>query len=106
MQRCDVYPKFICFKTLWNKSYKVKNRYFRRSLPDEMTKKNRSTRSLKKQIYGVKSTLHGSTTRLRRLWITYTLTNKANKESWKLKTSLGKKFGKITKDVKFYDGTI
>ena len=49
--------------------------------------------------------LHESTTWLKRLCITYTLSNGANKEARKLKISLEKKFSKILKNAKAFDGT-
>ena len=78
------------------------NRYYRRLLLDETTTKNRLICNLKKQLYDATIALHGSTARLKKLCITYTLRNVANKEARKLKTSLEKIFSKILKDVKAY----
>ena len=61
-------------------------------------------RDFKKQLYETETALHESTTWLKRLCITYTLSNIANKEARKLKTSLEKKFSKILKDAKAFDG--
>ena len=79
-----VYPKFVCYKHLKNKPYKVKNRYYRRILLDEITTKNRSICNFKNQLYEAQTALHESTTGLKRLCNTYTLINVANKEARKL----------------------
>ena len=99
-----VYPKFVCYKHLKNKPYKVKNRYYRRILLDEITTKNRSICNFKNQLYEAQTALHESTTGLKRLCNTYTLINVANKEARKLKTSIEKKFSKTLKDAKYSDG--
>ena len=59
----------------------------------------------KKQLYEAETALHESTTWLKRLCITYTLSNVANKEAKKLKTLLERKFSKLLKDAKVFDGT-
>ena len=84
---------------------KVRNRFYRRILLDEITTKNRSIHNFKKQLYEAETALHESTSWLKRLCITYTLSNVANKEAEKLKTSLEKKFSKLLKDTKVFDGT-
>ena len=81
-----------------------RNCYYHCILLDEITTKSRSICNLKKQLYEAESALHEITTWLKRLGITYTLSKVANKEPRKLKTSLEKKFSKMLKDVKVYDG--
>ena len=65
---------------------------------------DRSIDNFKKQLYEAETALHKSTTWLKRLCITYTLSNVANKEARKLKTSLKKMFSKILKDANVLDG--
>ena len=107
MKRRDagVYPKFVRYKNLKNKPYKVGNRYYRPILLDEITTKNRSIHNFKKQLYEAETALHESTTWLKKLCITCTLSNVGNKQARKLKTSLEKTFSKILKDAKVFDGT-
>ena len=100
-----VYPKFVRYKNLKSKPYKVRNGYYRRILVDEITKKNTFIHNFKKQLYKTETALHESTTWLKRLCITYTLSNVTNKEAKKLKTSLEKKFSKLLKNAKVFDGT-
>ena len=95
----NVYPKFVDFKNFKNKPYKVKNRYYHCILLDEISIKNRSIQKLMEQLYEAESALYGSTTWLKRLCITYTLSNAANKETRKLKTSFEKIFSKILEDA-------
>ena len=99
-----VYPKFVHCKNFNNKPYKVKNRYYHLILLEKVTTMDRSIDNFKKQLYEVETALHKSTTWLKRLCITYTLSNLANKEARKLKTSLKKMFSKILKDANVLDG--
>ena len=99
-----VYPKFARYKNLKSKPYKIKNRYYRRILLDEITTKNRSILNFRKQLYETETALHESTTWLNRLSVTYTLSNVANREARKLKTFMEKKFSKILKYAEDFDG--
>ena len=95
-----IFQSLFPLNKLKNEPYKVKNRYCRRILLDEITRKTRSILNLKKQLFEAEIALHQSTTWLKRLCITYTLSTAANKEARKLKTLLEKKFSKILKDAK------
>ena len=80
-----VYPKFVRYKNFNNKPYKVKNRYYHLILLEKVTTMDRSIDNFKKQLYEAETALHKSTAWLKRLCITYTLSNVAKKrlENWK-----------------------
>ena len=101
----SVFPKFTRWKIINGKSEKIKSKYRRKILLDEIRAKNDLLRNLKEQLQNETTELYQNITYMKKWMIKYSIENIVKQEERLVEKRHDKKFGDLLKEKHEVEGT-